>query len=305
MIPFQVMILLAIGIATALLLNYWKSTFLPKPKASVRMSSQKRVQQMQQNFEAEQKLEDAQLRRKFLGHFDKTPFLGFNRYKYDELCGLLDAIDWNGEGKMEPEDVYFQQLTLSLVFVLLCVLVGFWVRPAFLFVLLTPLVYGYPVQKLKGAVQRETTQILFEFPDFFDVVYSQYSVKNTNILLVDVVESYQSVAGTSFRRMLKRFLIDLEQGEDRALYLLDRRYQNQPVIHKFASTMRKRLRGEEASFVAMYHFREALQTEVKDWMLSDLDKRKQLAARLTSVMVVSILTVVLIIYFLVFVQMSL
>lgn len=32
---------------------------------------------------------------------------------------------------MEPEDVYFQQLTLSLSFLFLYVLIGFWIRHAF------------------------------------------------------------------------------------------------------------------------------------------------------------------------------
>ena len=109
-----------------------------------------------------------------------------------------------------------------------------------------------------------------------------------------------TVNGTHIDHMLRRFAMDLPSGEDFALERLDKRYQHSRIVHRFSSVMRQRLKGEEASFVAMDHLRESLQADVRDWMLNDLEKRKAVAGRCTGILTMVILSVVMIVYFICF-----
>ena len=243
-------------------------------------------------------------RESFVRRFRGLPFIGLTATRESELNRLADAIDWGANSNVVGSDIYFKQLMYVIPYILCCV-IAFCINPIGLFLLIgIPFVFNKPVKSLKTSIQADLQEISFQFPDFYDTVYVQYKDDN-NILLGDIVQAYIPIASLSFKKVLKRFLLDLDGGEDQALEMLDMRYTGSPMIHKFCTVMRQRLKGDEASKIAMLHFREELQADVHDWMIVDLEHRKALADRVTVVMIMIILTIVLIVYFGIFVAMTL
>lgn len=299
---FYILIAVAIAALTAAYLYYCRATFTPKNANAVqRMKRDLKALDKELNPSTDQ---DVATRRRTIKKPIDWPLVGLSEHKRLELSRALDAIEWRPEHTILVEDVYFMMVTNFIVVFIASIIGGIIWTPLFFGIIVAFIAFNMPANRIKKIVAEEETQIRWEFPDFYDIVYVQYREQDANILMSDIVDQYIPVAGPAFRNMLRRFALDLPSGEDYALEQLDKRYLNNHTIHRFASVMRQRLKGEAASYVAMDHFRDTLQADVHDWMFADLEKRKETAGRLTSILTTVILSVVMIVYFVCFFKTS-
>lgn len=302
---FYILILLAFILSISFLQYLLKTFFVKKQKSSSKELTKNRMYSVIDKFdEAKPKFWD-DYRNKTIAQLKHIPILGLTDTNRRYLELLIDAAEGDKEKKRTPEIVHFTQISYLTIYVLICVCLSLIWKYALVLLIFSYTAYKMPITVLKEKYEQDCQEIYFQFPPFYDSVYAQYSKKDASVLMYDVVEAYLPVSSGAFRRLLKRFLIDLEKGEEQALRKLDERYSSSVVIHKFCSIMRLRLKGDEASYLSMATFRDALNLEVKDWMMEDLEKRKQIATKVTTTMIVFILTIVMIIYFLTFLEMGL
>ncbi len=304
MLFFYILIGTAIFVVLLFANFIWSSFFVGKQKGEAKQLTRDRL------FHVTKKMDEGKpdfwsdYKTKTISQYKYVPLLGLTDNNRHYLQLLLDASEIDDARKKTPEEVHFDQLMYVVPYILMCVALSFVWKYALIALLGAYFIYKMPVSRLKKKYEQGMIEVEFQFPGFYDVVYVQYRQHDANVLLSDIVYSYLPIATGAFKRLLKRFAIDLEQGEDYALRQLDARHGDVAVIHKFCSILRLRLQGDEASFVAMATFRESLQAIVKDWMMADLEKRKKIANRITATMVTAILSIVMIVYFITFMKMT-
>mgnify|MGYP000397733143 CR=1 FL=1 len=283
----------------------WQSFFVEKQKSNAKQTTKNRLFNVNEKMDENKPDFWSDFKRKTVTKYKGIPLLGLSENNREYLQQLLDATETDSVKIKTPEEVHFDQMLYLAVYVVACLLLSLFWKYAIIGLLGAYAVYRMPITNIKDKYEKGMKEITFQFPAFFDTVYVQYNKKDTSILMSDIVSTYIPIATGAFRRLLKRFLLDLEQGEDYALRSLDARYSDSSLIHKFCSIMRLRLKGDEASYLAMSTFRDTLQANVKDWMLADLEKRKKKANKITAFMVTFILAIVMIVYFATFIGMSL
>lgn len=301
---FYILIGLAIVLTTVLLITVWRWLFPPKQKSKTKEYTKKRLDVAADRMTARDLSFVDNFKIQFINKYKGIPVVGVSQKFADDISGMVGESEDETKRTVTPEEIKFNQLMVTTIFVLAVIVVSLIFKYALLLLVVTPLVFGIPVSKLKGENKDDLDQIVFQFPDFYDAVFCQYSKRNVNILMADVVESFLPVSNSAFKKMLKRFLIDLESGEDYALRQLDTRYYTSPTIHKFCSIMRLRLKGDETAFLSLQVYRETLQAEVKEWLLSDLKRRKHKANKIIATMITTILSIVMIVYFTTFITMT-
>lgn len=304
MTQFYLLIGLAIVLATALVITVWKWMFPPKQKSKTKEITRKRLDVAADRMTARELSFWDNFKIQFITKYKGIPIVGVSKKFSDDIHAMVGESEDETKRILTPEEIRFNQLMWVSIYTLAVIVISLVFKYALLALFAIPIIYGIPVSKLKGQSKEELEQIIFQFPDFYDAVFCQYSKRNVNILLADVVESFLPISNSAFKKMLKRFLIDLESGEDYALRQLDTRYNTSPTIHKFCSIMRLRLKGDETAFLSLQVFRESLQADVKEWMMNDLNKRKGQGNKITAIMIGSILTIVMIVYFATFVAMT-
>lgn len=302
---FYILIVLAVFLLTAFARYLWKSSFSTgKQKGNTKEESRRRISKTEEKIKSVEPDIWRNYKKRTIKRMEFVPVVGLSKSKKLYLQNLIEAAgmdDWNA---ITPEELHFTQIMYAGIFVFACVVLSLKFPVALLGLLGTYFVYRIPVIALADKYNKVVKEIHFQFPDFYDTVYCQYIKKDNTLLMSDIVIAFVPIANSSFKKLLKRFLIDLESGEEYALRQLDLRYSTSPVIHKFCSIMRLRLKGDEAAYLSMHVMRENLQHDVKDWMLSDLHRREAWGARITAVMITAILSVVLIVYFITFLGMG-
>lgn len=304
MAPFYILITITIIVVILFARFIWSSFFVGKQKSEAKKATKNRL------FFVSKKIDEGKpdfwsdYKTKTINQYKYVPILGLNENNYHYLQLLIEASELDNAKNKTPEEIHFNQLAYLSIYVLSCVFVSLIWKFALIGLLGSYIIYKRPVSKLKEKYELGLKEVAFQFPAFYDTVYVQYQQHDASVLMSDIVSSYIPIATGAFKRLLKRFLIDLEQGEEQALRKLDERYGDSTLLHKFCSILRLRLKGDEASFLAMSTFRESLQAEVRDWMLTDLEKRKKTANKVTVIMVTGILAVVMIVYFVTFLKMS-
>ena len=305
MLPFYLLIAAAVFVSFLFASFLWNSFFVGKQKGEAKQKTKNRL------FTVNEKIDEGKpdfwsdYKTKTINQFKHIPLLGLTKNNKQYLELLIEAADADNIRSKTPEEIHFDQLMYLAIYLLGCILLSFVWKYALIGVLAVYTVYKRPVSKIKKTYEKGLKEIEFQFPAFYDTVFVQYNKRDANVLMSDIVSAYIPIATGAFKRLLKRFLIDLEQGEEQALRSLDARYADSALIHKFCSILRLRLKGDEASFLAMSTFRDSMQAVVKDWMMADLEKRKKTASRITVVMVTLVLAIVMIVYFATFATMSL
>jgi Flp pilus assembly protein TadB len=296
-------IALSILILTMLFKKIWSSLFIGKEKSEPKELLKKRIDKVNNNLKTDKKSKFKLMKNIVITKKRNTPIFGLSDKKREEIKFLLENVIHNGSSTITPEEIHFDQLTYAGIYIFICLLISIKFPIAIVALVFVKLIYNIPVKNLREKYNKNIQEIMFQFPDFYDSIYSQYKKGDINVLLSDVITSFLPIANKPFEKMLKRVLIDLTSGEDYALKELDARHSN-PIIHKFCSIMRLRLKGDEASQLAMHTFRESLQSDVMDWMVTDLEKRETFAARLTYVMVIVMFSVAVVIFYAQFLKMA-
>lgn len=304
MLPFYLLIAAAIFVSFLFASFIWNSFFVGKQKSDAKQKTKNRL------FSVNEKIDEGKpdfwsdYKTKIINQYKYVPILGLTEHNRSYLQLLIEAAETDNVRNKTPEEVHFDQLMYLAIYLLGCIVVSLIWKFALIGVLASYVIYKMPVSKIKGVYEIGIKEITFQFPAFYDSIFVQYNKREANVLMSDVVSAYIPIATGAFKRLLKRFIIDLEHGEEQALRNLDARYGDSPLLHKFCSILRLRLKGDEASFLAMSTFRDSMQAVVKDWMMADLEKRKKTASRITVIMVTVILAIVMIVYFATFASMS-
>lgn len=266
--------ILLLFITTTIYFRYvWKMAFssTAKPRSSEQKLQQRKLE-LDKSYNP-QKYNGDNTRKEVVRLSRNKRFFNIEHTQRKQIEQLLDAIGWDIGKNVTVVDIEFLQIFILIVSLIVCVSLSL-ANPIFIVSFLCiPYAIKFPINRLKSIIETDMREIVYQFPDFYDTVYSIYSVKDVNARLRDVVEGYIPNTSPAFRKLLSRFLVDLDGGEEYALELLEKRYQGQLLIHKFSNIMKQRIRGEEASLVTMVHFREMLQTEVDDFMNTDLQSR--------------------------------
>lgn len=210
------------------------------------------------------------------------------------LAGLDEKVD----GKpMTVDYVYVKQCLYSLIpigaaifgFMFLTVATGKPQPIAFVAIVFMPIAYKIPLNNLEEKLHMEQMEAMSQFHEFYDLYYCQFIREENNLLLMDVVSNFIPMANKALRRMLERFLIDLETGEEVALNKFNDRYPDNQRVHKFVSIALMRMQGDVAAYDVMKSFRAEQYQEIKMARVADLNKRvKRGSDVVTTVMMVLI-----------------
>lgn len=194
------------------------------------------------------------------------------------LAGLDKKID---DRPMTVDDVYAKQCLTAFVPVLMgigaCMFLSVATGKVNLIGLVAvfgmPIGYRIPLDNLKAELQKDQVEAMSQFHEFYDLYYCQFVREENNLLLMDVVANFIPLANRSLRRILERFLIDLESGEEIALNKLADRYPDNQRIHKFVTIALMRMQGDRAAYDVMKSFRAEQAQDIQLARVADLDNR--------------------------------
>jgi len=212
-------------------------------------------------------------------------------YKKDELENLLTRLNKD----KTPEEVVLDQITLLLLGTLLTL---------FLFsannvlgliaVLFIALGWFYPVDMLRKEYDIRNTNISLDFPEFYSMVFYQYS-RSVNIFLTDVIRDYLPNANEDLADELGIMLDNIDYADEiYALRQLKKRVPKHFII-KFCDIMETRLRGYDNISQMQY-----LKNEIDAFRISELEKELEKRKRKNDTIqftLIAVLMLYIIIYF--------
>ena len=174
-----------------------------------------------------------------------------------EVDKMLAALELKENGSpVTCNDIYLKQclfgiatVPVALMFVLASSISFGSFQPAwFVTVLLAPVLFQIPLWQLRQEFMEEQLSAMSQWLEFYNMYYSQFSQREANALMIDVVDNFLPLANPALSKMLKRFRTDLEiGGEEYALDRLKNRYVDNIKIHKFVSAAKMRLGGDESA----------------------------------------------------------
>lgn len=297
MLGFIIAIILAIVFLTLLFRKIYVWNFVQKQKKYPVNDMAARIADTKKEFGIVSYTKGQLFKQKLIKQVKELPFIGLSDRRAEQYKLAIEAADLKRDGRLvKPEELYFDQITAVVILFLICFVLSFLTRFAWLGLIATPFAFNLPIRAIKNRINAVSTSVKYSFPKFYDSVYVQFKEKETNTLLRDIVESHIPFAEGDFKKVLIRFAMDLESGEIYALDKLRDRYEDDPIICKFCSVMKLRIYGDEASFVALKEFRKELQKDIEDWMMDDLKKRKEKVNRMLGITVSIFLAIVMIVY---------
>lgn len=212
------------------------------------------------------------------------PLIGYSKERESEIRELLAATDKrDSEGRlMIPEEIYIQQLIVAGVVIGTAAVIGVFTTP-FLVIAAIPIstfAMKIPLTSLQDEQIAISAEISSQFLEFYKVYHVQFIRKEVTSTLNTVVSGFIPQASDGFKKVLSRFLSDLDAGEEFALTQLDNRYYTNPKIHKFVMIAKSRSRGEEACFDNMRAFLAEMEDQREAFYDDELEKRSLLISRI-------------------------
>ncbi|GHU50717.1 hypothetical protein AGMMS49975_02310 [Clostridia bacterium] len=195
-----------------------------------------------------------------------------------------------------PEEIWLEQ-DLYLIGSIILSLVMFSANGVLglITALFVPILFFMPTDELDKEVKRKNYNIAIDFPQFYSMVFYQYS-KSVNVFLTDVINDYLPNANDDMAEELKVMLQNIDYSdEDYALKQLKRRV---PVHHiiKFCDIMETRLRGYDNVAQMQY-----LKNEIDKFRLTELENELNKRVRTNNIIQIALLCVLglyIIIYYL-------
>ena len=237
----------------------------------------------------ERKRKERERKRRLAQRFAK-PFM--SEQKEDELDRLLTRLNKD----TTPEEVVLDQITLLGIGLLLALFL-FTASSALGLVAAIFIVLGwfYPVDALRKEFDLKNTNIALNFPEFYSMVFYQYS-RSVNIFLSDVIRDYLPNAAEDLADELGVMLDNIDYADETyALRQLKKRVPKHFII-KFCDIMETRLRGYDNVSQMQY-----LKNEIDSYRVSALENELQKRVRKNNAIqfaLLAILGVYIIIYYL-------
>lgn len=205
------------------------------------------------------------------------PWIGYNKEREEQNRLLLSAVDKRDDrGRLIlPEELYIKQLIYAGVVFGLCLvasaIIGPWVL--LLAIPIAPLAMNMVTTDLKDEQVLISQAISNQFLDFYKVYYVQFVRRDVTNTISNVAQSYIPRADESFKRVLSRFISDLDSGEEFALTQLDLRFPENGKIHKFVAIAKARQKGDDAVFDSMKAFLEEMEEQRDSFYDNELETR--------------------------------
>jgi len=238
--------------------------------------------------EEERKRKAKEERRQFARRFAK-PFM--SGQKEDELEKLLFRLNKN----KTPEEVVLDQMILLAVGALLALFM-FTANAVLGLISALFIVLGwfYPVDALRKECDVKNTNIALDFPEFYSMVFYQYS-KSVNIFLADVIKDYLPNANRDLADELGVMIDNIDYADETyALRQLKYRVPKRYII-KFCDIMETRLRGYDNISQMQY-----LKNEIDSFRVAELEKELEKRKRKNDMIqytLIGVLMLYILIYF--------
>jgi hypothetical protein len=225
--------------------------------------------------------------RKFTVYFViHIPFFRLNKNKRYELEKLLKRLN----SDKTPEHIVLEQFLYFIFFGVSALIISkgnlaFGLILAFFAIL----GYMYPVDELRKSVKIKNKNILLDFPEFYSLVYYQYS-KSVNIFFSDILRDYIPNANDDMAEELGIMLDNIDyKNEEFALKQFKQRVPEQYII-KFCDIIETRLRGYDNISQLSY-----FKNEIDSIRISELNK--EIESRIKKNNIIQILLVIVLILY--------
>lgn len=227
----------------------------------------------------------------------KVWVIGYSHDREEQIKLLLSATDKRDDsGRLiTAEEIYIKQLTIAMVaigigVVLMPIMSPFTVVIA---IALSPALMSIPLSSLKDEQIELSSAVSSQFLDFYKVYYVQFIRTDVTNTLSNVVQSYIPRASESFKKVLSRFVSDLDSGEEFALTQLDSRFPTNAKVHKFVTIAKARNKGDEACFDSMRAFLNEMEEQRDAFYEEDLAKREAQISRIVLIYLMSVFAVIM------------
>lgn len=205
------------------------------------------------------------------------PWIGYNKEREEQNRLLLSAVDKrDSRGRLVlPEELYVKQLIYAGVVFGVCIVASAIFGPFVLLIAipLAPLAMNMVTTDLKDEQTLISQAISNQFLDFYKVYYVQFVRRDVTNTLSNVAQSFIPRADELFKKVLSRFISDLDSGEEYALTQLDLRFPENGKIHKFVAIAKARQKGDEAVFDSMRAFLEEMEEQRDSFYDNELETR--------------------------------
>ena len=209
-----------------------------------------------------------------------------------ELRKTLDRLN----SDKRPEEIWLEQ-DLWLLGGIVAAMILFSANSilGLISILFIPIGVFLPTDELDKEVKRRNKNIALDFPQFYSMVFYQYS-KSINVYLADVVSDYLPNASDGMAEELSVMLWNIDYAdEEYALKQLKRRVPVHHVI-KFCDIMETRLRGYNNVSQMQY-----LKNEIDHFRVAELESELAKRVRtnnLIQIVLLGILGMYILIYYL-------
>lgn len=274
----------------------WQYLFSPRSK-SIDNQSLKRYAHMKKVVSTNKSHARREQAQKLYEVIKSIPGLGLKPHTRDEYIRYIITTDKRIDGALvSPEEIYVQQFLIVLITVVISLAASLFWKYLIFGSLLALWLKRIPLDNMKEVYQANSKEIVKQFSEFYDMYYCQFISKDSVKKIYDICQSFMPVANPVMRKMLDRFMIDLELDEGFAIRELDYRYSDNKYIHKFCSVAKVRLQGDEAAFASMIAFREELQNEKKLSLRRQLEKRTKKAGAVIGAMLIIVFSLATIVF---------
>jgi len=217
--------------------------------------------------------------------------LPFMRSEAD-LRKTLDRLD----SDKKPEEIWLEQdLWLMGGIIGAMIMLSANALLGLMAVMLVPILFFLPTDELDKEVKRRNKNVALDFPQFYGMVFYQYS-KSINVYLSDVIEDYLPNANDDMAAELSVMLQNIDYADEE--YALKQLKKRVPIHHiiKFCDIMETRLRGYDN--VSQMHY---LKNEIDRYRVTELENELQKRVRTNNIIqlaLIGILILYVILYYL-------
>lgn len=255
----------------------------------VTKKQKQQVRKYVKSKEEEERKRKARERKRAIAQKLAKPFM--SDQKGDELDRLLSRLNKD----QTPEEVVLSQIMyFSLGLVVSLILFSANTLLGLVSAIFIVLGWFYPVDALRKEFDEKNTSIALDFPEFYSMVFYQYS-RSVNIYLADVIRDYLPNANDDLADELGVMLDNIDYADETfALRQLKKRVPKHFII-KFCDLMETRLRGYDNTAQMQY-----LKNEIDAFRIAELEKeleKRKMKNDAIQLTLIGVLVVYIVIYF--------
>lgn len=245
--------------------------------ASVRNLSQKRLRNLKTSISERETRHKLSQVIAIANLMKLIPWIGYNKDREEQIRVLLSAVDKRDEnGRLIiPEEIYLKQLMVAGGVIGVGFVLAVMIHPLVIFIAfaVSPVAMRFVLTGMQDEQNLISNAVSSQFLQFYKVYYVQFIRKDVTSTLSNVVQSFLPQADQNFKKVLSRFLSDLDSGEEYALTQLDNRFPTNAKIHKFVTVAKARGKGDEACFDSMRAFLNEMEDQQDAFYDNDLQNR--------------------------------